>query len=168
VNSPLTIKLSAHILNKIISHLGQHEDPAGSNSGPDVEVKLAYVGIDFPAEWCAAEASYDTGHALSECGIPHATVLSTGSSHLAVNWAMSHKTVQTPQTALPGDWCIERGGTGTQANDGHSYHHTTVMVSINHAAGTVRWIAGNTGGAVAYGEAALSDVCLLRPYVLNA
>jgi hypothetical protein len=41
-------------LDVAISQLGVHEQPKGSNSGPEVDEYLKSVGIGFPAAWCMA------------------------------------------------------------------------------------------------------------------
>lgn len=161
--------IGARILAKIVSHIGQKEIPPGSNSGPDVDTKLQYVGVplSLPKEqkaWCAAEASFDTGHVLTDIGLADIPHCCTASSHEAVNWAIQHNTRQTALSAVPGDWCIERGGDGDKAADGYPYHHTTVIEYI--AGNVVHWVAGNTGDAVARGKCLITECCLMRAFVL--
>ena len=158
-------QIGANILAKIQSHAGQHEEPMGSNSGPNVNNKLAYVGLAPGDPWCAAEASYDTGHVLEEMGLSHLTHLATGSSHEAVNWALRHGTKRDATTCVSGDWLIEAGGDGEPASDGKSYHHTTILDYVD-ADGTCHWIGGNTGDRVATGTCRIEDCFLLRAYVL--
>ena len=170
MNLSLVQRVNANIIAKAKSHLGESEildvNGNGINSGPEVDKYLAFVGLGPGYAWCAAFASYVLHWTLLQAGaLPVESVLSTASSHVAVNYGLAHNTHQTAQTAIPGDWLIERGGDGEQAKDGFSYHHTTMLVSIN-SSGICKWIAGNTGDKVAYGSCRISDCFILRPYVI--
>ncbi len=166
-------QIGQRILDKIISHLGQHEEPMGSNSGPDVDPKLLYVGVDLslPADekqWCAGEDSFDIGHVLDDLGLsslPHAR---TASSHEMVNFGIQHGTLQTPHSAVPGDTAVLKGGTGEAAKNGLSYHHTTVLERVDLEAGVAHLVSGNCHDSVARSVEPLSCLTLLRPYVLPA
>lgn len=63
------------------------EEPRGSNWGAAVKSCLNYVGIDFPAPWCAAWASQK----LSDAGIPGPR---TGWSPSFVAWFKSRGLLQ--------------------------------------------------------------------------
>lgn len=52
-----------------LSQIGKHEDPRGSNAGPDVNLYLASVGLMPGFSWCAAFAHF--------CYMRASTILST-------------------------------------------------------------------------------------------
>lgn len=156
-------EIGARILAKVLSHLGERE-ATGKNDGPYAKRYLAYVGITWADSWCAAFASACTGWMLDQMGLQSMVRLKTASSHMAVDWALQHHTLQTAQTAVPGDWVILKGGSGDPAQNGVSYHHTAVLEWIEGE--LCAWVGGNTSNAVARGKSHLSDVTLLRPYIL--
>lgn len=46
--------MSAKVVTVAQSQIGNSEQPHGSNRGPEVDLYLASVGINFAAAWCAA------------------------------------------------------------------------------------------------------------------
>lgn len=158
-------QIGKNIYNKAVSHLGEKEIPAGSNNGPQVNRYLAFCGLDPGNPWCACFASFVTYYTLLQMGLSSLPCLKTASSHEAVNWGMEHKTIQTRDSCVTGDWLIERGGNGDPADDGFSYHHTVILDYVD-ANGTCFWVGGNTSNSVAAGTCNIDDCCILRPYVV--
>jgi hypothetical protein len=161
-------QIGNNIVAKVKSHLGEAEQPVNSHSNwsDRIKIYLAYVALNSPAAWCAAFASWVTGMVLLEMGLQHLVQLRTASSHEAVNFALRHGTKRDVQSAVAGDWLIEAGGDGEAADDGISYHHTTIYM-YSDVNGDCHWIGGNTGDAIAYGSCAQEDCFILRPYVLQ-
>ena len=79
-------QVGKNIVSKAISHIGEREQPLGSNSGPEVNRYLEYAGVDtnLPAadkSWCASFASYIIGMTLLQMALQASAHPDTASSH---------------------------------------------------------------------------------------
>src|SRR5258708_19315741 len=93
--------LGQNIARKALSHVGEHEERMGSNSGPEVDAYLAYVGLPPGQPWCAAFACTMVYRTLVEMGIYTDYHPKTGSTHELLAWGQANGTVvSTPE---PGD-----------------------------------------------------------------
>lgn len=161
--------IGKNIVNKAISHIGEMECPAGSNSGPQVNCYLEYVGVDtaMPASekaWCASFASYIIGMTLLQMALKGAPHPNTASSHEMVNWGIRNGTIiHDPKKALPGDVVVLAGGDGEAAEDGKSYHHTLLLEYVRLDG--LHCIAGNDGDMVRRNVRPFAGSTILRPYV---
>ena len=90
-----------------VAELGKHEDPKGSNWGPDIKKYLNSVGINFAASWCAAFVYWCFREAAFKANKPCPVVKTAG---VMDHWnkGMNHR-VTTP---MPGDIFIMDFGKG--------------------------------------------------------
>lgn len=77
--------LATASMNYASTQLGIHEEPKGSNSGPEVDAYLAYVGLKPGAAWCAAFVSYCINQASINNQIDTTFKKSASALHLATN-----------------------------------------------------------------------------------
>ena len=158
--------IGQNIFNKAQSHLGEAETPPGSNWSERIKIYLGYVGLEAPDAWCAAFASWCVGLTLQGMHITPKSICRTASSHEAVNFGLRNHTIQTAASCVTGDLCILKGGDGEKADNGLSYHHTT-LVNYTDKDGTCYWLGGNTNNKVATGSSEAGTYTLLRPYILS-
>lgn len=62
---------SEKALEVALTQLGVQEVPKGSNKGPQVDVYLKSVGINFPASWCMAFVYWSFNEAAISMSIPN-------------------------------------------------------------------------------------------------
>jgi hypothetical protein len=153
-------KVGQNIVNKAASHVGEVEQPLGSNSGEAVNRYLAYVGLDPGNAWCAAFASFVVGNVLAEMGLSDHAHPRTGSSHEIVNWGIAHGRIIPSNQVKPGDLGIVKGGDGEPAQNGETYHHTVVLVDA-----TGNTIEGNFSDKVKRNWRDLSTLTIVRPFI---
>jgi len=145
------MNIAANIVAKAVSHYGEREIGA-TNTGPQVDTYLAYVGLAPGNPWCAAFASYTVGQTCKEMGAP-STFPRTGSSSQIYLWGRSN--ARLTEDPLPGDIALEKGGpTGHQ--------HTLLVLAAG--GNWVVCISGNDGNAVAVDVRAKATLDFVRPY----
>jgi hypothetical protein len=107
------------------------EIPAFSNRGPDVEMFLAFVGLERGNPWCAAFASWVIAHAL-----PDVRLFKSGGCVLVGEWATRHECLsRTPDV---GDAFLIWHNI-----DGGRFGHVGFVTGVNVAEGTYTTIEGN-------------------------
>ena len=151
--------LGQKIAAKAASHIGEHEEPMGSNTGPFVNQCLAYVGAAPAEPWCAAFACYVVGSVLTESGQPARSHPKTASSGAVVAWGKAQNRVIGAAAAQPGDLGMVR-----DAASPTGYRHTTIIERVI-SRGMVTTIEGNEGDAVKRCTRMAVDLTLVRPYV---
>lgn len=147
--------IAENIVAKALSHVGEKEDPPGSNSGPEVDKYLAYVGFEPGNPWCAAFACYVVGMTLEQMGLDGYTFPHTASSGGIVTWGRRYgRIVNVPR---PGDLGMVKDATKITG-----YSHTVIVVGT--ANGKVQTVEGNKGDGVNKGEWDPSTLTFVRPY----
>lgn len=145
--------LGQNIAAKALSHVGEHEYPMGSNSGPEVDEYLAYVGLPPGNPWCAAFACAVVYRTLIGMGIYTNYHPKTGSTHELLEWGEDNGTVvSTPE---PGDFgCMIFSPL---------HGHTVICVGVppNENVATVE---GNHGDAVVNNVRRIKSCRWIRPY----
>lgn len=146
-------EVQSNICAKALSHVGNHEEPMGSNAGPEVNEFLAYVGLGPGEPWCAAFACYVVGSVKTEMNgvwrVPH-----TGSSGAIVEWGKQNDAIL--ETPIPGCLGMLEGDSPT------GYIHTVIAVEVD--GGTVKTVEGNEGDAVEHGERSVGACTWVRPF----
>lgn len=148
--------LGHNIAAKALSHVGEAEQPLGSNAGPFVNECLAYVGLPPGNPWCAAFACKEVGDSIAEMGIS-ADAPCSGSSGALVAWAKEHGTIVD---------CPQAGDLGEVIGDSPTGYVHTVVCYTN--ADEIETIEGNEGDKVAKRTRTLDECTWLRPYVIHA
>lgn len=156
-------EIGKKIRDKALSHLGEHEQPSGSNRGPEVERYLDYVGLEGGNPWCAAFASYCTGTTLEQSGLK-LTHVHSGSSSAIVSWGMQHGQIIARDKVQSGDLYILEGGDGPKAADGKQYFHTAVVNVVTTAG--IHTIEGNYKNSVAGNIREWGKGKFVRPFVI--
>ena len=114
--------LGVSALAEAKARVGVHEQPLGSNRGPEVDRYLAAVGLPPGNFWCAAFVYFCVAEAARKAGKPN-PLLKTGSCSSLYRWARSNNRL-TPRPE-PGDIFLCIGG-----STGH-YHTGFVAGPIN-------------------------------------
>lgn len=96
-------QIGANIAAKAKSHVGEHEEPLGSNAGERVNIYLAYVGLGPGNPWCAAYGCWVVGMVLLEMGLPNYRHPRTGSSGAIRDWGKAHGRIVSEDDVQPGD-----------------------------------------------------------------
>lgn len=119
--------------------LGTHEQPPGSNWGPEIEGWLAEVDIHGPASWCSAWLYSMFEQGCIDVGLPNPYPRTA----LALNvWALADP-VYRALTPVAGAVAVFRHIGEDGKPDGHG--HVELVDEIIDAA-TYRFIGGNTSG----------------------
>jgi len=145
--------LGQNIAAKALSHVGEHEQPTGSNTGPEVDAYLAYVGLAPGNPWCAAFACSMVYRALVEMEVWTDYHPRTGSTHVLLAWGEDNGCmVSHPQ---PGDiGCIIY-----DAEHGH-----TVVCVGTYSPTVVPTVEGNFDNAVHNNHRRVTECRWVRPY----
>lgn len=128
-------------LAEALSHVGAHEQPLGSNRGPQVDEWNRRAGVPLGSSWCAAFACSMYDDAAKKLGVSRPVLMMTGSSSALYRWAKANgKLVARPE---PGDIALVIGG-----ETGH-YHTVLVERVIPNAErfATVEGNSNNDGSA---------------------
>lgn len=150
--------IGLRIVAKAVSHIGEREI-GDSNTGPQVDKYLAYVGLDPGQEWCAAAACYWVGTTLVQIGLPtyaHPKTGSTGAIHV---WGINHAATVGRTSVFPG--CV---GCLIDHTTNTGYRHTVLVRTVDHAAGTFTTVEGNDQNAVRSETRHLSNFDFVRPW----
>jgi hypothetical protein len=147
--------LRALIVAKAEYHLGEREI-GFTNTGPQVDQFLGYVGLDPGYAWCMAFACYVVGNSATESGfdISDTTLIKTASCSVQANHARD-------LGVLVGSMDVMSGATVINAGDvmlvweGGDYHHSGIVELPPTAASGWMFstIEGNTnqdGGSEGY------------------
>lgn len=99
-----------------IGQIGVHEIPIGSNWGPEIQIYLNAVGVEFPASWCMAFVYYCVVHSGME-DLTDKLILPIPlyrSPHVLTVWAKtpSKYKMEDISKAKPGDIFIMDFGNG--------------------------------------------------------
>jgi hypothetical protein len=129
-------RILAFALDALENHV--HEQPIGSNRGPQVDQYNEEAGVPLGSPWCLTFAYFCVHHASLHAGIP-CPIPRGGLCSALYDWARAHgKLTATPQ---PGDIGLVRGGP-------RGHEHAVIVVS-GDGPGLFREIAGNTSGSLA-------------------
>ena len=147
------------IFEQAMKDLGIHEQPMGSNAGPEVDDFLAFVRLPPGNPWCAAYRCWLVHHVLGVNHYvpdPHVPLIYTGSTGELVMWAKGHgKIVQVPQK---GDAVCVKGNTRT------GYEHTATFGKL-YPFGMIHTIDGNWGDRIAYAWHHVSECTFVREWL---
>lgn len=128
-----TTDLGATALVLALTHVGQHEQPLGSNRGPQVSEWLKRTGGEPGNPWCASFACCMIEDAAKQLGIPNPVPMTASSSAL-YRWAKgANRLVARPE---PGDLALVIGG-----ETGH--YHTVICAGVP-SGDRVQTIEGNS------------------------
>lgn len=130
---PIAVTLGELALQKAITQLGNHEQPKGSNSGPEVTSYLKRVGLNGGYPWCMAFVYWCVDEACKELGLSNPLV-KTGGVMRQYDECTLRKLPKTSVAIKPGDIFIMKFSHGTG--------HTGIIEKVY--AGTVTTIEGNT------------------------
>jgi hypothetical protein len=144
---PLTTKdrLRQNILAKAISHLGERE-VGTTNSGPEVNQFLAYVGLDPGYSWCMAFAVYIAGRTAEQMGLRLAdtNLVKTASCSAQASHARTVGALIAAADVLAGKAVVQKGDLMLMW-EGGDYHHTGIVeVPPSQNAPIFGTIEGNT------------------------
>lgn len=147
------MSIGANIAAKALSHVGEHEQPMGSNAGPEVSKYLAYVGLKPGNPWCAAFACFCVGMMLEQMGL-HWAHPQTGSTHAILRWGEDNGMVVHGQPQ-PGDiGCIIYD----------KVHGHTVICVADPPGADVATVEGNYGDKVSNNRRRVASCTWIRPY----
>jgi hypothetical protein len=145
--------LGQNIAAKALSHVGEHEQPMGSNTGPEVDKYLDYVGLPSGNPWCAAFACSMVYRTLIEMGIYTDYHPKTGSTHALLAWGEDNGTVVgTPQAGDLGCMIF------------NNMHGHTVVCVADPVGDNVRTVEGNHQDAVVNNVRRVNSCQWIRPY----
>jgi len=130
-----------NIVRKAQSHVGECEDPMGSNRGPIVDLYNEYVGNAPGSPWCAAFGCYIVGKVRDEMGGKW-PVPCTGSSGAIADWGEVNNAGRAGADVIPG--CL---GEVIDANSATGHRHTVIAIEIL-SSGMVETVEGNEGDCV--------------------
>ncbi len=154
------LQVGANIVAKATAHLGVIEDPYDTDSGPEVDKFLAYVGLDPHNPWCAAFACYIVGATLDEMGLGKCNHPRTGSSGAIVKWGKEHGCLISEDDIAPGDL-----GELIDPDTNTGYEHTVIA---SHKLDDDTWatIEGNFSHRVMAHVRDVGDCTWVRPFAL--
>jgi hypothetical protein len=145
--------LGQNIAAKALSHVGEKEQPDGSNTGPEVDGYLAYVGLPPGNPWCCAFACSMVYRTLVEMGIYTDYHPKTGSTHALLQWGEDNGCmVSTPQ----------EGDLGCIIYD--AVHGHTVVCVGPAPNDNVPTVEGNFDNAVVNNHRRIASCRWVRPY----
>lgn len=150
-------EIGQNIANKAASHVGEHEQPMGSNTGPEVDAYLAYVGLSPGQPWCAAFACSMVYRTLVGMDLTTYYHPKTGSTHEVLYWGQANGTVMLESAPAPGDL-------GCLIYDA-SHGHTVICVG-QQIDGIVPTVEGNFNNAVERNTRRIASMTWIRPYKL--
>jgi len=102
--------LATHALEYAKTQIGVHEEPPGSNAGPQVDAYLADVGLGPGESWCLSFVHYSFDQAAKALKVPN-PLLKTGSCSALYEWAAANgKLVSDSGDVQPGDIGLVIGG----------------------------------------------------------
>lgn len=150
-------KFGHNLLAKALSHVGEKEEPFGSNTGPQVDQYLANVGLPPGLAWCAAFACTMVKETLEEMNEGSLLHPMTGSSGAIVEWGKAHNAIVSVMGCEEGDLGIVKGVSST------GYVHTVILW---HPLAPNLWktIEGNEGDQVKVHQRLLTTLTIVRPY----
>ncbi len=99
MTTPTTSPLAARALEIATSHIGVHEQPNGSNSGPEVNAYLKSIGLNPGYFWCMAHVYYCFSQAANEMQVVN-PLYKTGGCQMQLNNRQANKVTGPIQ---PGD-----------------------------------------------------------------
>lgn len=86
---------SEQAMHIALNQIGVHEQPEGSNWGPEIKKYLKTVGITFPASWCMAFVNW----CVNETGNPNKLF---NSASVLTTWQKTNKSLRVTKPQ-PGD-----------------------------------------------------------------
>lgn len=141
-------KLAEKALQIAVSRIGIHEQPAGTNSGPEVDTYMQSIGLapHHGFSWCMAFQFDCFKTAAAALNVPN-TAVKTGGCLYAWQNAKPEQKAHTPSV-----------GSVYILDLGHGHGHTGIVEKIN-ADGTITGIEGNSNNnGSADGEAVVRHI----------